>query len=88
MRRDDVAYHRQRACENRHSRFSVGRRERKRIGVPHRVLGAKLAFDVVALQTFPVAMADFAQPVAGDRFEAAWPAMMRAVSSARESGLE
>ena len=71
MRRDDVAYHRQSAGENRHARFSARWRERKRIGFPHRVLGAKLAFDVVALQTFPVAVTDFAQPVAGDRFEMA-----------------
>lgn len=71
MRRNDVAYHRQRAGEDRDSGFSARRGERKRIGFPHRILRTKLPLDVVPLHPLPVAVADLPQPVAGHRFEAA-----------------
>ena len=70
---DDLADHGQRAGQYCKARFPSKRCERERIRLPCGVLGSEPAFDVVALQAFPVPMSDFSQPIARDGIEPAVP---------------
>jgi len=71
VQRDEFANHRQCSGEHRHARLAASRRKRKRIGLPLIIFPGELVLDLLPLQAFPVAVADFTQSVARDGLEVA-----------------